>query len=102
MTEMKKRNYIVHNSKWFLPYYRGKKCKELSGIVMNMINNFVSYPEHNDEYLTECLNNLKYGVNDKGEIKNIDLFNHFPNIEDKGCYDVKKWKEFFIKVQNDR
>lgn len=56
ITEMKKRGYNV-DPKWLNPFYRGKKLN------IDMVNQIQSkngiYPEHNDKYLVECLQNLK-------------------------------------------
>lgn len=66
MKEMHDRDYNV-DEKWLEPCYRGKKCKPhefLSGIigsfmVIQGIDGKRIYPEHNDEYLKECIENLK-------------------------------------------
>lgn len=62
MKEMKARGYKVE-TKWLAPYYRGKKCaprtfEEMPAISWkdNFHENF--YPEHNEAYLQECLDNL--------------------------------------------
>lgn len=53
MAEMQGRGYNV-NANWLQPYYRGKECDpwpELVGCT-------ISYPEHNNDYLQECIENL--------------------------------------------
>ena len=67
MEEMKNRGYHP-NEIWGIPSYRGKtlgvdKDFATSEEVQCQINNFVFhdiniYPEHNDKYLKECLDNL--------------------------------------------
>jgi uncharacterized protein (TIGR02328 family) len=66
MNEMKSRGYTVDES-WFNPLYRGKKCEEHK-FLSSIIGEFMIaagmegkeiYPEHNDAYLNECLENLK-------------------------------------------
>ena len=66
MDEMEKRGY--HPDKiWDDPNYRGKIlgiqenwCEEdMVDIWYNYSNNNLIYPEHDDNYLEECLNNLK-------------------------------------------
>ena len=61
MKEMVNRGYNVDN-KWVDPCYRGKICpaadKEMlmNKYVFNLPN---TYPEHNDEYFKECIENLR-------------------------------------------
>lgn len=70
MNEMKKRGYNVDKI-WYLDSHRGKNipchihtCS--TAVRCTVENGQIIYPEHNDKYLQECLNNLK----DKGiEIK---------------------------------
>jgi len=71
MCEMMHRGYKVE-PKWNIATYRGKECepyktdKDLWINDIENLNSDIIYPEHNNEYLQECLNNLK----DKGiEIK---------------------------------
>jgi uncharacterized protein (TIGR02328 family) len=65
--EMKRRGYKP-DSKWHHPYYRGKNCEQHKPIYdykrMPSDNSETIYPEHNEEYLKNCLLNLKNkGVN---------------------------------------
>lgn len=60
MLEMRNRDYTV-NQLWFAPTYRGKLLGHdntsftyVGGGVANL-----EYPEHNQAYLQECLDNLK-------------------------------------------
>jgi uncharacterized protein (TIGR02328 family) len=71
MDEMKNRGYHVDES-WLNPCYRGKKCNPhvfLSDIIGSFmiaagLEGKEIYPEHNDNYLIECLENLKAkGIN---------------------------------------
>ncbi|QDI90152.1 hypothetical protein EPH95_02330 [Salicibibacter halophilus] len=60
MQEMKKRNYNV-DPLWMDPLYRGKHCEahDEKSLYQNMeISNDLDYPEHDDAYLKECLENL--------------------------------------------
>jgi len=82
MFEMMRRGYEIKNPRWLTYYYRGKKLNyDLSTNVILPEDGI--YPEHNDNYLSECLHNLKY-KKVKNKIKNIDLFMHFNFIKDKG------------------
>ena len=61
MNEMKKRGYQP-DEQWYIPAYRGKICEfeEPLGINKEFHSvNFTIYPEHNNKYLQECLDNLK-------------------------------------------
>lgn len=68
MNEMKKRGYKPDET-WYDPDYRGSTlgrqtfwCQQdvLIGLVHAGMNcDYIIYPEHNDEYLQECLDNLK-------------------------------------------
>lgn len=66
MKEMHDRGYNVDES-WLNPLYRGKNCKEhefLSDIIWSFmiaagLEGKEIYPEHNDAYLQECIENLK-------------------------------------------
>ncbi len=54
MNEMKDRGYNV-DEQWIDPVYRGRNCEKYDW------QRFVApydYPEHNEEYLAECLDNL--------------------------------------------
>ena len=86
MNEMKKKNYNI-DLKWYDANYRGKKLgyQQISELPSNQTFTDIFYSEHNDEYLSICLHNLKYSIsNATGEPKGIDLFNHFPEIKDLG------------------
>lgn len=75
MDEMHKRGYNV-NEVWLTPCYRGKNCKPhefLSDIIgsytlASAYEGKKIYPEHNDDYLQECIENLK----NKGIQINLD------------------------------
>ena len=66
MDEMIKRGYKPDDI-WRNASYRGSKCASSPDINMNMINdiynlaksNGIIYPEHDDNYLKECIENLK-------------------------------------------
>lgn len=66
MMELEKRGFII-DKKWENDFYRGKKLKVCGykKIPGNSVYiSFGAYPEHNEEYLDECLNNLKMkGIN---------------------------------------
>lgn len=62
MWEMKNRGYQVDPA-WLIPDFRGRRLDCLSGkdyetMCIRKIH-VDMYPEHNDEYLQECLDNLK-------------------------------------------
>jgi uncharacterized protein (TIGR02328 family) len=62
INEMIDRGYTV-DPLWFNPCYRGKNCEPFS-YISYIIAGCVSeldpiYPEHNDSYLIECIENLK-------------------------------------------
>lgn len=57
MEEMEKRNYHP-NVIWKNPYYRGKNCKAWDTLYV-IEKQSVIYPEHHEQYLQECLDNLK-------------------------------------------
>jgi uncharacterized protein (TIGR02328 family) len=72
MIEMISRGMLIHNENWFDPLYRGQKIGYVNGI--RYLPNYGKpilehYPEHNDAYLNECLENLK----GKGIIINEDV-----------------------------
>ena len=56
MEEMDKRGCKV-SPEWRLAQYRGKKIGIDNSILDNWDNS--DYPEHNDEYMKECIKNLK-------------------------------------------
>lgn len=62
--EIMKRGYRVED-KWLDIYYRGCKCEKHTsesireGVYLNWLEGYREYPEHNDKYLSECLQNLK-------------------------------------------
>ena len=63
MEEMENRGYKP-NLIWKNPNWRGDKIGEDNWIIgtnySNLVNiNKIIYPEHNDEYLKECVDNLK-------------------------------------------
>lgn len=67
MIEMKERGYNV-NEVWLNSRYRGKKCKEYDDLCDTFIELLIDYAryednmiiaEHNDEYLNECIENLR-------------------------------------------
>jgi uncharacterized protein (TIGR02328 family) len=63
MKEMKQRGYRV-SPEWLDPQYRGKVC-EPHAEPINVDYEWLQqkdepiYPEHDDAYLTECLENLR-------------------------------------------
>ena len=61
MKEMEDRGFNV-TQKWFDKQYRGKKLAYDESIDKVKVNKFSNkkpiYPEHDDEYLEECFNNL--------------------------------------------
>jgi uncharacterized protein (TIGR02328 family) len=58
--EMDKRGYKVEG-RWLEKTYRGKSCEPLKNIVGEKGCYYTDtiYPEHDKEYLQECLENLK-------------------------------------------
>ena len=60
MKEMQKRGYNVGYS-WGYIEYRGKNCEPYKIFETGSFDFSQSpiYPEHNDEYLNQCLENLK-------------------------------------------
>lgn len=56
MQEMHLRGYHV-TAEWLLTGYRGKNIQSQTGEPITLIKAKI-YPEHNEEYLQECLNNL--------------------------------------------
>lgn len=71
MEEMKNRNFNIDKF-WNEGSYRGKKLGivplfSLPNLGDSISLELLNYPEHNDEYLQECLDNLK----SKGIILNI-------------------------------
>ena len=62
MCEMEKRGYFP-NILWYNEHYRGKNTPidySISTAVVNDLlrSNSVIYPEHDDRYMAECINNL--------------------------------------------
>lgn len=57
MKEMKNRGYNV-SSEWLDKDYRGKNTKSYEDLKEESISHPI-YKEHNDEYLKECIDNLK-------------------------------------------
>ena len=70
MTEMILRGFSV-NHQWFNYFYRGQNCLPERTIsiekCMEARKQYPTYKEHNQEYLEECVNNLKQ----KGIIINL-------------------------------
>lgn len=66
MKEMHERGYNV-DEQWMVPSYRGKNCIShdfLSYIIGSFmvaagLEGKMIYPEHNDAYLQECIDNLR-------------------------------------------
>jgi|SRR5699024_1933697 len=56
MNEMKCRGY-QNDTLWEDPRYRGKKCPPYEENFQKH-EEYTPYPEHDDEYLKECLDNL--------------------------------------------
>jgi uncharacterized protein (TIGR02328 family) len=60
--EMRGRGYVV-DVNWINVEYRGKQCERES--IFNNVTFFdaldpdIIYPEHNNDYLSECIENLK-------------------------------------------
>lgn len=57
MQEMTKRGYNV-SKEWLDPCYRGKICPPYDKVPHAKLTSPI-YPEHNDLYWTECVENLK-------------------------------------------
>ena len=57
MDEMEKRGYKV-SIEWSDKNYRGKKAEKYNNLEEININSPI-YKEHNDEYLLECIENLR-------------------------------------------
>ncbi len=57
MDEMEKRGYKV-SIEWRDKNYRGQKVEKYNNLEEININSPI-YKEHNDEYLLECIENLK-------------------------------------------
>ena len=62
MCEMEKRGYFP-NILWYSEHYRGKNtpidCSISTAVVNDLLrSNSVIYPEYEDNYLAECINNL--------------------------------------------
>jgi uncharacterized protein (TIGR02328 family) len=70
MLEMIKRKYIPDNI-WFNHQYRGKKITfDFSDFTKKQNSSFIIYPEHNNDYLQECIKNLSNkGINISEGIK---------------------------------
>ncbi len=56
MQEMIARGYVP-NQNWFNPLYRGTKTPAYSTLTTVALTTPI-YPEHNDDYYTECITNL--------------------------------------------
>lgn len=58
MQEMERRGYKV-SKEWKDPLYRGKRCEPWLCIELGKDKQEgIIYPEHDEDYLNECLNNL--------------------------------------------
>lgn len=57
MDEMERRGYKPDRI-WRNPRYRGKLCEADSGCRSVQKQDGVVYPEHDDKYLAECIDNL--------------------------------------------
>lgn len=57
LMEMEKRGYHPAD-KWYDAMYRGLNCEAYKELLPVSLSTPI-YPEHNDEYLNECLQNLK-------------------------------------------
>lgn|SRR5690625_2986244 len=58
INEMKRRGYR-NDPLWEDPYYRGKVCLVHSDESLNPTHEDTGYPEHNEDYLQECMENLR-------------------------------------------
>jgi len=56
MDEMQRRGYHP-SSEWYEPCYRGQVCLPYDTLAPSLLTHPI-YPEHNDAYLQECLDNL--------------------------------------------
>ncbi len=56
MQEMSRRNYKA-DSLWLDSNYRGKTCDAYEELMTCELSRPI-FPEHNDDYMEECLNNL--------------------------------------------
>lgn len=57
MKEMRRRGYNVDEN-WMDRTYRGKLIGDDFSIFTDFVPNFQNYPEHNEAYLQECIDNL--------------------------------------------
>lgn len=57
MDEMGHRGYQV-SGEWLDPHYRGKQCAPHPSVEVTPLT-YPIYPEHNADYLQECLDNLR-------------------------------------------
>ena len=58
MSEMVRRGFKV-DPLWQRFQYRGKNCMEYATPYYGPLWNYPIYPEHNESYLQECLDNLR-------------------------------------------
>lgn len=87
------------NPLWYIWYYRGKKSESILPAPNSNEIYYEHYPEHNDNYLSICLHNLKYSLSaTTKKCKNIDLFKYFSEIIDLGYNLDKKEKHLRNKV----
>src|SRR5574344_641763 len=66
--EMSRRGYQF-DKRWLEPSYRGSSCSPDNSLTMDFMKNEIAllkmsgssiiYPEHDDKYFEECINNLK-------------------------------------------
>lgn len=56
--EMKRRGY-QNDPLWEDPYYRGKVSEPHTDKTLDKEDTDAIYPEHDEEYLEECINNLR-------------------------------------------
>lgn len=73
MDEMEHRGYNV-DQLWRNPLYRGKICNPDICVSTYNVDGIV-YPEHNETYLKECLDNLrsKWIIINPKKVKNVSL-----------------------------
>jgi uncharacterized protein (TIGR02328 family) len=54
-----KKFHVFIDIKWYNFYYRGKRLGKVEKLPNEQKPYYKVYPEHNDDYLQECLSNLK-------------------------------------------
>lgn len=71
MQEMNRRGYRVAEQ-WLHSNYRGKQIESQPEGIIHLVDHKI-YPEHNEAYLQECLDNLAgKGIYIKGSVKNLN------------------------------